>query len=450
MSSFSPVFPSSPSSAADAAVTPVRHRRRPDWLAAAGVLFAVAWGGNEFTPLLALYRIHDHMSAQSVNVLLGAYVLGIIPALLIGGPLSDLRGRRPLMHLAPALSIAGSVLLTLGAVCHPLLFIGRICSGLALGLVMAVGSSWIKELSTPPYSTSGDAGSGARRATMALTVGFALGAVVAALLAQFTPIPEIAPYAVNIVLTAALWLVLIGTPETNPTVTGVPLGEDEDATSSAPGTSTAASATPARTPSAPAHESLRDALQLREAVSPRFLLVVLPMAPWVFGAAASAYAVLPALVMDLVPGFEVAFAGILCFVALSFGVLSQQMARHLIRPHSQRAIASAMLAVIVGVVIAAASAFTHSIVITVVAAAALGFAYGLLLIAGLQETQHCARPEHLGGMVGVYYSLTYLGFFIPAILSALAPMITYGAMFLIGGAIAAASVVVIQVGVRRF
>jgi hypothetical protein len=53
-------------------------------------------------------------------------------------------------------------------------------------------------------------------------------------------------------------------------------------------------------------------------------------------------------------------------------------------------------------------------------------------------------------MVGVYYSLTYLGFFIPAILSALAPMITYGAMFLIGGAIAAASVVVIQVGVRRF
>ncbi|MGO2654867.1 MAG: MFS transporter [Pseudoclavibacter sp.] len=422
-----------PSNASAATAVPGRHPRwqpkRPDWLAAAGVLFAVAWGGNEFTPLLAMYRIHEHMSVQSVNVLLGAYVVGIIPALLIGGPLSDLRGRRPLMHLAPALSIAGSILLMLGGDDHVLLFAGRIFSGLALGLVMAVGSSWIKELSTRPYSNSGDAGAGARRATMALTVGFALGAVVAALLAQFTPIPEIAPYAVNIVLTAVLWLMLIGTPETNPTVTGVPLGDETKVSTK--------------------HESLGQALKLKEAVSPRFLLVVLPMAPWVFGAAASAYAVLPSLVMDQVPGFEVAFAGILCFVALSFGVLSQQMARKFIKPHSQRAIASAMCAVIVGVLIAALSAFTHSMVITVIAAAALGFAYGLLLIAGLQETQRNARPEHLGGMVGVYYSLTYLGFFIPAILSALAPMITYGVMFMIGAIIAALSVVLIVFGTRK-
>ncbi|MCD7101065.1 MFS transporter [Pseudoclavibacter sp. 13-3] len=433
--------PSNASAAsAAAAAMPDRHPRwqpkRPDWLAAAGVLFAVAWGGNEFTPLLAMYRIHEHMSAQSVNVLLGAYVLGIIPALLIGGPLSDLRGRRPLMHLAPALSIAGSLLLMFGGESHMLLFVGRIFSGLALGLVMAVGSSWIKELSMRPYSTTGDAGAGARRATMALTVGFALGAVVAALLAQFTPIPEIAPYAVNIVLTGLLWLLLLGTPETNASITGIPLGGDRNAaTASAP---------------APRHESLRDALRLKEAVSPRFLLVVLPMAPWVFGAAASAYAVLPSLVMDQVPGFEVAFAGILCFVALTFGVLSQQLARKFIKPHSQRAIASAMCAVIVGVLIAALSAFTHSMVITIIAAAALGFAYGLLLIAGLQETQRNARPEHLGGMVGVYYSLTYLGFFIPAILSALAPMISYGAMFLGGAVIAAVSVVLIVVGTRKF
>lgn len=393
--------------------------RRPHWLAAAGVLFAVAWGGNEFTPLLAMYRIHEHMTTQSVNILLGAYVLGIIPALLIGGPLSDLRGRRPLMHLAPALSIAGSLLLMFGSESHPLLFVGRIFSGLALGLVMAVGSSWIKELSAAPFSPDAEPGAGARRATMALTVGFALGAVVAALLAQFTPIPEIAPYLVNIVLTSVLWFVLIGTPETHPNSTG---GH---------------------------HESLLDALRLREAVSPRFLLIVLPMAPWVFGAAASAYAVLPSLVADQVPGFEVAFAGILCFIALSFGVASQQLARKFIKPHSQRAIGSAMLAVIVGVAVAAVAAFTLNMAITIAAAATLGFSYGLLLIAGLQETQRTARPEHLGGMVGVYYSLTYLGFFIPAILSALAPMISYGMMFIAGGVIATVSVLVIMAATKR-
>ena len=254
---------------------------------------------------------------------------------------------------------------------------------------------------------------------MALTVGFALGAVVAALLAQFTPIPEIAPYLVNIVLTSVLWFVLIGTPETHPNSTG---GH---------------------------HESLLDALRLREAVSPRFLLIVLPMAPWVFGAAASAYAVLPSLVADQVPGFEVAFAGILCFIALSFGVASQQLARKFIKPHSQRAIGSAMLAVIVGVAVAAVAAFTLNMAITIAAAATLGFSYGLLLIAGLQETQRTARPEHLGGMVGVYYSLTYLGFFIPAILSALAPMISYGMMFIAGGVIATVSVLVIMAATKR-
>ena len=71
------------------------------WMRVSAALFAVAWGGNEFTPLLVMYRQIDQMSALSVNVLLGAYVLGIVPALLLGGPLSDRYGRRPLLHPRP-------------------------------------------------------------------------------------------------------------------------------------------------------------------------------------------------------------------------------------------------------------------------------------------------------------------------------------------------------------
>lgn len=132
----------------------------PGWLAVCGMLFAVAWGGNEFTPLLVMYRLDSGMSVQIVNILLGAYVLGIVPALLVGGPLSDRYGRRPLMVPAPVLCVIGSGLLAVGSDSVALLFAGRVFSGLALGLVMAVGASWVKELSQPPFDTGASAGPG--------------------------------------------------------------------------------------------------------------------------------------------------------------------------------------------------------------------------------------------------------------------------------------------------
>ena len=98
--------PGSPSRFADA---PLSTRA---WFPVAGSMIAVAWGGNEFTPLLVMYRETSNFSQVTVNGLLAAYVVGIIPALLIGGPLSDLLGRRPLLLPAAPLSLAGSFLLS--------------------------------------------------------------------------------------------------------------------------------------------------------------------------------------------------------------------------------------------------------------------------------------------------------------------------------------------------
>ena len=102
-----PTVAAAPRAAASRAAAP--------WLSVGAALFAVAWGGNEFTPLLVMYRQIDHMSALTVNVLLGAYVLGIVPALLLGGPLSDRYGRRPLFVPAPLIAVVGSALLAVGA-----------------------------------------------------------------------------------------------------------------------------------------------------------------------------------------------------------------------------------------------------------------------------------------------------------------------------------------------
>lgn len=382
---------------------PARPRRGQPWLRACGVLFAVGWGGNEFTPLLVMYR-HEGLGAVTVNLLLGAYVLGIIPALLLGGPLSDRYGRRPLMLPAPVLCIVGSALLALGADSQALLYAGRVLCGIALGLVMAVGTSWVKELSQPPFEDSLDDGLGARRASLSLTAGFGLGAAVAALLAQFGPAPTVLPYTVNIAITLTLSTLMLTVPETR------------------------------TRPASPGR--LRDDLRVPAARHRRFLFVVLPSAPWVFGVAASAYAILPALLAHQVPGYETAFSGLLCFIALSSGFATQQLAKRVDTPRNARAVAVGLAITVAGLALAAWAAATLSLVATVLAAIVLGAAYGLLLVSGLQEAQRIAGPDDLAGMVAVYYSVAYLGFFVPVLLASLAGALTYPQMFA-GGAVLA-------------
>ena len=137
------------------------------WFPVAGSMVAVAWGGNEFTPLLVMYREESHFSQVTVNGLLAAYVLGIVPALLISGPLSDYIGRRPTMLPAAPLSLLGSFLLSIAPNEPLVIAVGRIMCGLALGIVMAVGSTWVAELIT---RAGGDPAAGPRHASMCLTL----------------------------------------------------------------------------------------------------------------------------------------------------------------------------------------------------------------------------------------------------------------------------------------
>jgi len=398
-------------------VAPAGRMRIAPWFSVSAALFAVAWGGNEFTPLLVMYRQLDQMSALTVNVLLGAYVLGIVPALLVGGPLSDRYGRRPLFLPAPLIAVAGSGLLAVGAASAPLLFAGRVLSGIALGLVMAVGTSWVKELSEAPFDAAPVEGRGASRAALALTIGFALGAGVAAALAQFGPARAVAPYVVHIVITLAAFAVLVRAPES-------------------------------RTRSA-VSRPLRMDLRIPTAMHRRFLLVVAPMAPWVFGTAASAYAILPGLMMSQAPGFEIGVSGLLCVVALGCGVAVQRFAARIDTPRSARGIGVALTVTVPAMLLAAVAVGLNSLPWAFVAAAVLGTAYGMLLVGGLREIQRIAGPDDLAGLTAVYYSLTYVGFFIPAILAALGTWLSYSTMFLAGAVIALLSVGVVALSWRR-
>lgn len=398
---------------------PVAHPRGgiTPWMSVCTAIFAVAWGGNEFTPLLVMYRQQDQMTAIVLDVLLAAYVLGIVPALILGGPLSDRVGRRPLFLPAPLIAIAGSGLLALGAESPVLLFAGRVLSGVALGLVMAVGTAWVKELSQAPFDLKAREGSGAARAALALTAGFGLGAGVAAGLAQFGPAPQQTPYLIHAVLAAVALAMLTRTPESR-----LPVKD--------------------RGP-------LLDDLKIPAAAHRRFLFVVIPMAPWVFGTAASAYAILPGLMMSKAPGLEIAMSGALCVIALGSGVAAQRLASRFDDPGSARGIGIALGVTAAGMAVAAVAVSADSLPWAVVAAAVLGAAYGLLLVGGLREIQRIAGPDDLAGLTAVYYSLTYVGFFIPAILALLGAWVPYTTLFLGGLALALLSLCVVALNWRR-
>ncbi|KHE73843.1 MFS transporter permease [Kocuria marina] len=388
------------------------------WMRVSSALLAVAWGGNEFTPLLVMYRTVEGYEQVAVDMLLAAYVLGIVPALLIGGPLSDRHGRRALMIPAPILAMVGSILLALGAGSLVLLFVGRVFSGLALGLGMAVGTSWIKELSERPYEEYPERVSGARRASLSLTAGFALGAAIAATLAQFAPLQTVLPYVINLSICLPAVLLVAGAPET-------------------------------RHATAP-HGSLLSDLKIPATRQHRFWFVVAPSAPWVFGCAASSYAILPALMADVVgPDYGIAFSGLMCLVGLGCGFFIQPLGRHLDRDGSIRSLAVGMVAVILGMLTAVAAAATLNIVVVLAASAVLGCGYGLVLVSGLQEVQRIARPDDLAGLTAVFYSLTYVGFFVPMVLALIARFTSYPWLFASGAVIAALCLGVMAYGRRH-
>src|SRR5690606_35190225 len=117
----------------------------------------------QFTPLMVMYRLNGDLDVVFVDLLLFIYALGIAPALLISGPLSDRIGRKPVMLSAPVFSIVGSALIAAGETTGPLLLVGRALSGVGVGIAMAVGGSWVKELSDPRFDAKAKSTSGAKR-----------------------------------------------------------------------------------------------------------------------------------------------------------------------------------------------------------------------------------------------------------------------------------------------
>ncbi len=304
------------------------------------------------------------------------------------------------MRPAPLVAAAGSLLLAFGSASVPMLSTGRVLCGVALGLAMAVGSSWLKELSSPPFAPDTASGTGARRSAMSLTGGFGVGAGVAGVLAQWGPWPGTLPYLINVALCLAAAAWLLSAPET---------------------------AAPQRNPG-----RLLDDLKIPAVSLHRFRLIALPVALWLFTCSATAYAIMPTLMMPKVAGAPIAFSALITVVTLGCGFGIQSMARRLDRPGTIRLPLLTLALVMIGMSLAAAASATLSLWLAFATAMLLGAGYGIGLVAGLLEIERMARPDDLAGLTAVFYAVSYLGFALPAIMAVLHQDAgsSYPAMFL--------------------
>ncbi len=366
------------------------------WWSAGLAVAAVGWGAQQFAPLLLMYQSVLHLSATTVQATFGLYVFGLIPGLLLGGPVSDRRGRRRVMVPTLAASLAATLLLMLGGEGVGWLCAGRLLAGVASGAAFSSGAAWIKELSA---SDEGGYGHGPRRLTIAMSAGFGLGPLVAGVLAQWAPAPTVLPYLPHLVLTLAALPLVLRAAETR--------------------TSEARS------------------WRIPGVADPRFLTVVVPLAPWVFGSAAVALAYLPGVVKDHVAGHALIFSAVVTLLTAGSGILVQPLARRVDGYGGRRLLTTALALVVAGMLVAAVAAATVRPVLVVAAALVLGAAYGCCQVCGLLEVQRLARPDRLAGLTAVYQAVSYVGFVAPFPLAAISRTVPPGRLLLAVAGLAA-------------
>jgi len=361
----------------------------------------VAWGTNHFVPLLLVYRASLALTPFDLGILFGVYAVGLLPGLLLGGPLSDRIGRRAVVLPASVVALAGTAILSFGGTGgFPVLLFGRLVVGLGSGATFSAGTAWVQDLARDAAP-----GTGARRAAVALSSGFGGGPLVTGVLAQWLPSPMRLPYGVQAALLTA----------TIAATASVSRG--------------APSRAPARGPASPP-------MHRAPVFPPGFVREVLFVAPWVFVFPSVSFAVLPGLVREQVGPLRVVFAGLVTGLTLLSAVLIQPV----LRPWMPRSAAAFGLAIgTAGLLFGAAAAAVARPIGVLLAAPLLGLGYGGCLIAGLRFVEANTTEATRGGLTGVFYAATYVGFASPLAIAAVAGRTGEVGGVLVAAALAAAT-----------
>jgi len=340
------------------------------------LLLATAAGTNIPTVLLLIYQVTLDMSDTELTALFGVYAVGMVPALMLAGPAADRWGRRPVALPAALLSAVASLAFVTAQDSVLLLFAVRFLQGAAAGALFSVASAWLVETSLLAGRRTG-----ARRAAVTMTGGFAIGPTVAGLIGEWGPWPLVLPYLLHGAGLLAAVLVVWAVADTA-------------------GRGSAGRTGSAMLPVFAPGQARRTAL------------VVAPLAVCVYAFPATAVGGIPLLVGF--PVAPIALTGLLAGATLGAGALAAPLQARL----GSRSAAVAASAGAVGFAVTAlGAAVPDLLLVTVPAAVLLGAGGGLALASSLARLPIIGSPGRLGTVSAAFYGVAYLGFGMPLLMT---------------------------------
>ena len=182
------------------------------WVVATSVLCVSAFSTAP-SSLDGLYAERDHLSSLTITIVYAVYAGGIVVSLLLAGHISDWYGRRAVLVPALVVGAAASAIFVFWK-SLPGLLVGRVLTGVAIGVTVATATAYLTDLDVEPKSAVS-----CRASTVAVIGnlgGLALGPLIAGLLAHFASHALTLPY---MVFFCAIVISAIGvyfTPEGHP------------------------------------------------------------------------------------------------------------------------------------------------------------------------------------------------------------------------------------------
>jgi MFS family permease len=343
------------------------------------LLFA---GSNLPTPLFPIYEHRYGFGSGMVTLLFAAYVVSLMPTLLLLGRVADRVGRRPLLAAGIAVTVVSSLAFA-AAQNLAWLFAGEVIYGFGSGLVMSCVAVAIRELH-PRQHVAG----GALAASVAAAAGLTAGPLVSGLLASATPWPTVSPYVLDIVLATLLAAALLRIPETRPI--------------------RPATAPAVRTPIVHVPREIRASFVANALAGAAGFGVV----GWVFGLSPS-YLHEQLHIHITQPVVAGLFAAL---VVLTNGVTQLVLRRH----HSAGAMQLALAGLVTGMGLMAASTIIDSLPVAIVGGVIAGAGAGVSQMNALATIQRIA-PEHArGGVTSAYFTICYVAMSLPVLAAGLA------------------------------
>lgn len=342
----------------------------------AAYVFAVVMMGTTLpTPLYPRFQHAYGFGSAVTTVLFSVYAVGVIAGLVLFGRMSESVGRKPMLWLGLALSVASAVAFLIGGQMW-LLYLGRVLSGLAAGVFTSTGT--VTVIGNAPPSRLPLAAAVATAANMG---GLGSGILMAGLVAPIVPDALFDPFLIHLALLVVAGIALFWVHDTPPTRSGLSL----------------------QLPGLP--EGSR-----------RVFLAATPGAIAGFALMGVYSAVAPNLLADHLDVASSAVIGIV--LALTF--LSSAVAQIALRSLADRRLLQIGLPVmVVSTVLLVVALLASSVPILVLAVILTGAGQGLTFLAGMRSLAQVTPPHERANVTTSYFVLAYLCISVPSIATGL-------------------------------